>query len=574
MAISKTTPVFLALLIPGLIYAQTLQLEFSSYLGGAKLDGPHAITVDGAGAVYVAGNTFSYDFPIEGDAYQTSYSGGGGGSDYSDAFVSKFSADGSSLIWSTYLGDDVDEGGISAQAIAVDSNGIVYLTGNTASTNYPVTVGAFQSTNAGNEDVFVAKLSADGSTLLYSTFLGGRDTEQGQGICFDADGYIYVTGYTGSTNFPVTPSAYQTERAGSSYNRDAFVSKFSADGSSLIYSTYVGGSDSDYGEGICLDSSSCAHIAGYTESSNFPIAGVVFQSTNAGQAEAFVTKLSVNGTSLEYSTYLGGSEDDWGLGIAIENDEVYVAGFTCSSNFPSTNGYQSTWSEGYDSSTNAFSDAFVSKLANGATSLVYSTFLGGTNEDCSYGISVEDGCAYIAGYTESKNFPVKNAYQTTLAGMVENEDSFVSKLSASGSGLVYSTYLGGTGRDWAEGVYVHDGAVYMCGYTESTNFPTTASAYQTSGSDIGLNNGDGFVSELVLPSAGDLQFVDIYMLGSQVGIEWTGGQDTTQYLMRTDSLLLTNWSCVATASPPLDPTNFFVDNYGGTQAFYRVQAEE
>ncbi len=309
-------------------------LSYSTYLGGSGTDAAYGIAVDPSGNAYVAGLTFSTNFPTS-NAFQSSYGGG-----TYDGFVTKLSADGSTLLYSTYLGGSGED---IAYAIAVDSSGDAYVTGGTKSTNFPTTSNAFQGSLAGTVNVFVTKLAADGSSLVYSTYLGGNGKDSGNGIAVDPSGNAYVTGYTGSTNFPTTPSAFQGSLPG---GQDPFVTKLSADGSSLVYSTYLGGGFLDKGQAIAVDSSGNAYVTGATTSTDFPTTPSAFQGSLGSSSlysNAFVTKLAADGSSLVYSTYLGGGGPDLGYGIAVDpSGDAYVTGSAESVNFPTTpNAFQS-----------------------------------------------------------------------------------------------------------------------------------------------------------------------------------------------------------------------------------------
>jgi hypothetical protein len=288
---------------------------FSTYLGGSYADHGRGIAVDGTGNAYVMGHTFSYDFPMQ-NPYQPTKAG------HYDAFVAKLSDDGTSLIYSTFLGgSELDWGSV----IAVDGNGNAYVMGITNSTDFP-TQNPYQAAKADYQDTFVAKLSDDGSSLIYSTYLGGSYYEYGNGIAVDNSGNVYVSGGTNSWNFP-TQNPIQAYNAGS---EDAFVSKLSDDGGSLIYSTYLGGHSDDKGQGIAVDGTGNAYVTGITASDDFPRTAGAFQENLLGVYDAFVAKLSANGSSLAYSTYLGGSSDEWGWGIAVDGTgNAYVTGFTC-----------------------------------------------------------------------------------------------------------------------------------------------------------------------------------------------------------------------------------------------------
>jgi hypothetical protein len=529
-------------------------LVYSTYLGGSSVEVGHDIAVDGAGRAYIAGVTGSTDFPTTAGAFQTT--NGGGEQFNGDAFVAKLNASGSGLVYATYLGGSADEQRVD---VAIDETGNAYVTGDTTSTDFPTTAGAVQTTSAGDIDAFVTKLNATGSGLVYSTYLGGSSLDAGTGIAVDGAGSASVTGFTLSTNFPTTAGAVQTTYAGG--NGDAFVTKLNAAGSGLVYSTYLGGSDVDTGFGIAVDGAGSAYVTGSARTS-FPTTAGAAQTTYAGgNGDAFVTKLNATGSGLVYSTYLGGSDFDTGFGIAVDGaGSAYVTGFARSTNFPTTAGAAQTTYAGGDAdafvtklntagsglvfstylggssdevaegiavdgagsayatggtastdfSTTAgaiqtthgggFTDAFVTKLDTTGSALVYSTYLGGVDNDSGSAIALNGlGNAYVTGFTGSTNFPTTaGAVQTTLAG---EGDAFVTTLNATGSGLIHSTYLGGSFDDSAFGIAVDAaGSAYVTGRTLSTNFPTTAGATHTTLS----GDSDAFVAKVgTLPTSTD-----------------------------------------------------------------------
>jgi hypothetical protein len=440
-------------------------LVYSTYLGGSETDEGYGIAVDTSRNAYVMGETTSTDFPTTAGAFQTTNAGSTG------VYVTKLNPNGSALAYSTYLGgSDIDNG----LDIAVDTSGNAYVTGRTFSTDFPTTPGAFQTTHGGgHHDTFVTQLNRTGSALVYSTYLGGGGTDNGSAIAVDASGNAYVTGKTNSRVFPTTPGAFQTTSGGGKY--DAYVTELNPTGTGLVYSTYLGGSGTDYGYGLAVDTSGNAYVTGYTSSTNFPTTPGAFQTTNGGRNDAFVTKLNPTGTGLVYSTYLGGGDRDSGNGIAVDtSSNAYVTGETGSSDFPITPGaFQRT----FDGS----SDAFVTKLNRTGTDLLYSTFLGGSGStfgDEGYGIAVDtSGNAYVTGETVSSDFPTTpGAFQTTYGG---DTDAFVTQLNRTGTGLLYSTFLGGGQEDAGQGIAVDtSGNAYVTGYTESTDFPTTLRAFQ------------------------------------------------------------------------------------------------
>jgi hypothetical protein len=424
-------------------------LIYSTYLGGSGDDDGNAIAVDAAGSAYITGETASTDFPT-----MNPFQAANGGS--YDAFVAKLNPAGTALVYSTYLGgSSVDYG----YGIAVDSAGNAYVVGNTASTDFP-TMNPLQAANGGGLDVFVAALNAAGSALIYSTYLGGSGDDMGAAIALDSADNAYVTGSTASADFP-TNNPLQGANAGSI---NAFVSEIGSTGSALVYSTYIGGNVKDYGNGIAVDSASNVYITGQTLSPNFPTMNPL-QPTNRGSSSAFVSKIGAGGTALVYSTYLGGSGYDLAYGIAVDSaGDAYATGSTSSTNFPTMNPLQPAYGGG------AF-DAFIAELNPAGSALVYSTYLGGKLEDDGYAITVDSaGEAYVTGYTLSTNFPTQNALQKKLAGA---GDVFVSKLNSTGSGLSYSSYFGGSGDDSGAGIAVDSaGYAYVTGNTASTNFPT------------------------------------------------------------------------------------------------------
>jgi len=393
-------------------------LVYSTYLGGSSSESGNGITLDADGNAYVTGSTSSSNFPMAASTPFQDYNKGG-----SDAFVTKLNSEGTALVYSTYLGGSGNDEGLG---IAVDISGNAYVTGSTYSNDFPKagTPAPFQGTLSGGSgsDAFVTKLNSEGTALVYSTYLGGGSNDYGQGIAVDSPGNAYVTGYTDSSNFPMVAgdTPFQDSNKGGS---DVFVTKINSEGTELDYSTYLGGSSNDYGKGIAVDSSGYAYVTGYTfytYSSHFPTAGTPFQDSNEGGSDAFVTKLNSEGSALLYSTFLGGSGDDEGLGIAVDSDNnVYVTGSTLSTDFPTENSVQSTKSVSYD--------AFIARFDSTGSTLLYSSYLGGNSEDYGKGISVDSsGNAYVTGSTDSTDFPTKNPVQ---ANKGVGSDAFITKSS-------------------------------------------------------------------------------------------------------------------------------------------------
>jgi hypothetical protein len=448
-------------------------LVYSTYHGGNGQDIGYGIAVDVAGNAYVTGETGSTDFPVASPRQPAS----GGGM---DAFVTKLNASGSALVYSTYHGGSGDDVG---HGIAVDGAGNAYVTGETRSTNFPTASPRQPAFGGGTHDAFVTKLNASGSALVYSTYHGGNGVDRGKEIAVDGAGNAYVTGVTGSTDFPMANPLQPAYGGGA----DAFLTKLNASGSALVYSTYHGGSGGDLGHGIAVDPAGNAYVTGETSSTDFPTANPR-QPASGGGMDAFVTKLNTSGSALVYSTYHGGSGGDVGHGIAVDGaGNAYVTGETSSTNFPTASPRQPIFGGG-------LRDAFVTKLNALGSALVYSTYHGGSGGDLGHGIAVDPaGNAYVTGETTSTNFPTANPPQPAYGG---GNDAFVTKLNALGSALVYSTYNGGSGGDVGHGIAV-DGAgnAYVTGYTGSPNFPM-ANPLQPA---FGGGNTDAFVTKIGEP---------------------------------------------------------------------------
>ncbi|MGA8089261.1 MAG: SBBP repeat-containing protein, partial [Terracidiphilus sp.] len=369
------------------------------------------------------------------------------------------------LSYSTYFGGS---GYDSGQAIAVDGAGNAYVTGDTTSAEFPTANPLQPSFGTGSSDVFVTKLNAMGSGLVYSTYLGGSASNWGTGIAVDSSGNAYVIGNTTSTDFPTAKPYQATNRASANARYSAFVAKLNAAGTGLLYSTYLGGSVENWGYGIAVDSSGNAYVTGSTLSADFPTAAAL-QAANRATLKtetvtAYVAKLNSAGSALDYSTYLGGSDGDSGQGIAVDSrGNAYVTGYTSSTDFPTVKPVQA--------SNRGDFDAFVAKLNPDGSALVYSTYLGGSGVDYGYGIAVDSvGNAYVTGRSYSTDFPMANPLQVSYKGEL---DAFVAKLNPAGSAFIYSTYLGGSRYDEGNSIAVDpSGNAYVTGVTYSTDFPT------------------------------------------------------------------------------------------------------
>jgi hypothetical protein len=475
-------------------------LSYSSYLPGPGV----AIAVDSSGDAYVTGYTTGYN-----DTGSIGYGG---------PFVDKLNPAGTALIYQTFL--STSGGGTG---IAVDGQGDAYVTGN-AGSDLATTSNALSRTYPSGYPAFLAVLGPSGSGLLYSTWLPGLS----RGAIYwgswvvspslaiapagdDPLDNVYLTGEARAA-FLTTPNAYQPNFEGSSSKGvDAFLAQIDPNRSgmaSLLYDSFLGPGQ-DAGTGIAVDGSGNAYVVGRTDSTNFPTTAGAFQGSFGGGEDVFVAKFnpSASGSaSLVYSTYLGGSGVDgfypWdvpmeyitnnqpGPGIAVDSaGNAYVAGITDSTNFPTTPGaFQTTYG---GPSSGLLGDAFVTKLNPTGTGLVYSTYLGGSGQDGATSIAVDAaGDAYVTGMTRSTNFPTKNPIQSKDAG---GSDAFVTTLNPSGSALLFSTYLGGAAEDYAYSLALDSANnVYVTGQTYSTNYPTTAGAYDTT-------LGGGFVFKITAP---------------------------------------------------------------------------
>ncbi len=382
-------------------------------------------------------------------------------------------ADVTDLLYSTFLGGggNLDAG----RDMAVNEAGNAYVTGQ-AYPGFPTTPGVFDPNIEGVfSDAFVAKLNADGSGLIYATFLGGSDLDTAWGIAIDEAGDAYLAGYTTSSDFPTTPGAFDSSFGGES---DAFAAKLNATGTELIYATLLGGSSSDFGWDVAVDEMGNAYVTGFTPSPDFPTTPGAFDTSLDSWYDVFVVKLNGDGSDLAYGTLVGGNNADYSFGIAVDGaGSAYVTGYTHSTDFPTTPGVFDT---SYDQQ-----EIFVVKLNPAGSALAYATFLGGSRTEYANAIAVDEtGQAYVTGNTRSADFPVTGgAFDPDYNNSEEDfiGDSFVAKLAADGSSLIYATYLGGNGDDIGQNLAL-DGAgrAYVTGYTTSADFPTTAGAFDTS----------------------------------------------------------------------------------------------
>jgi hypothetical protein len=455
-------------------------LVYSTYLGGGNHDRAFGLAIDAEGNAYVAGKTFSNNFPTTANAYQPSYAGGfNGGASAGDAFISKLNPTGTALLYSTYLGGSNADG---ADDIAIDGAGNAYVTGGTISTNFP-TLNAIRPTLGGDSDAFVAKLDTNASgaaSLIYSTYLGGTGPrwfnsfnagiDSGHAIAVDASGSAYVTGSTESGDFPTTANAFQKTIAcdGDNFRSDAFVSKLTPAGNDFVYSTYLGGCATDNANAIALDANGNAFVTGSTTSLNFPTTPDSLQPNRSSTQDIFVTKLNATGSALVYSTYIGstvagGDGSSAGRGIAIDaSGAAYVAATTDAVFMPQVNALLPS---------NLSEEAYILKLNPAGTDLIYTTYLGGDGNDFGNAIAIDSARdAYIAGSTTSRTFPTANPYQASRNG---EGDAFLSKLHVGDNEPTYSisgTVTDANGNPYAGAEVNLFGAAHLRRITDANGF--------------------------------------------------------------------------------------------------------
>lgn len=461
--------------VPSQRIVLAVPMIFSIVDGGSNNDFCYAAALDTMRAAYITGETLSADFPVTNGAYSGTLKS-------KDCFAVKYNTAGNNIVYATYLGGSADETGYG---ITVDALGSAFVTGITSSNDFPATTGAFQTKRRDNPislntDCFIAKLAPDGGSLVYATYLGGKQPDVAHGITIDFAGAAYICGWTTSgafgpqDSFPTTQKAFSRAHNGGA--EDGFVAKISPDGTQIIYCSYLGGDGGDYINALALGSDGTLYVTGETSSPKFPRTPFTVGQRVKGEYECFISKFSKDADSLHYSVVIGGEGSDGGTGITADIfGNAYVAGYTASKEFPVTQGALDT---AFNSISKSSRDAFVLKLTPKADSMLYSTFLGGTGDDEARGISIDVcGAAYIAGTTYSPNFPTTpDALDATLNnGTAEYNDAFVAKINSDGNTLIYSSYIGGTNNDEASCIAVDaTGAVYVGGTTYSNDFTKTS----------------------------------------------------------------------------------------------------
>ncbi|MHA1187003.1 MAG: SBBP repeat-containing protein [Candidatus Heimdallarchaeota archaeon] len=441
-------------------------LVYSTFIGGDSNDVALSTVIDEQGSIYLTGYTSSLNFPLTQDAFNSTHSGS------SDCFVLKLSPDGSNILYSTFIGGYSMDHAVS---IVVDEDGCVYVTGFTLSSDFPTTENAFNRTHCWDDgyfpqkfDCFVFKLSADGSELLYSTFVGGTDSNLGGSIAVNDEGNAFVTGVTSSSDFPSTTNAFDDSFNG---EIDCFVFKLSVDGSALIYSTFIGGNFSDRSMEIIIDQNNNAFVIGFTESNDFPVTDGVFSTSHNGESDGFLCKLSADGSLMHFSTLIGGKDSDICGSIVLDKrGNIYMTGYTKSDDFPTT-------SNALNSTFIGDTDIFVTKFSEEGTNLLYSTLIGGKEGDIGLSIALDiKNNLYVVGKTESADFPVTDdAYNKTHSG---DDDLVIFKISMNDYALEFSTFIGGSEEDISYANAIdNQGNLIVIGATKSSNFPTTENAY-------------------------------------------------------------------------------------------------
>ncbi|HKJ40098.1 MAG TPA: SBBP repeat-containing protein [Anaerolineales bacterium] len=481
-------------------------LTYSTYLGDIGTDVGTAITTDSSGNVYITGYSYCWNFPtVDPITGETDGS--------AEAIISKISADGSTLLYSTCVGGAGDDFG---KSIDLDSQGRIVVAGETDSTDFPIVSGiatyggntGICSSGAPCQDTFILALNSDGSAIRYSTYLGGDGREEVGGVAVDGDDNVIVVGSTTSTDYP-TQNAYDASFGGGSCSSsnpcyDVTVTKVDPDlsgTSAILYSTYLGSNKHDKGYGLVLDSNGLIYLAGKSDANGYPTRNAL-QSSRSGSLDIIITQIDptqVGDASLIYSTYLGSTGAESGYAIARDVDgNLYITGRTSSSKFPLRDPLQYESHPG-TCDTNCY-EAFVTKVDITTNTILYSTYLGGSENDEGFGIVVDSsGRAYVTGFTHSSNFPTHEAIQPTKGGDGCNDipcmDAFLSVIEPDGQSFAYSTFLGGDQDDEAKGITLDSANnVYLVGETYSTNYPTTAGAYDVVNTET--NKRDAFITKI------------------------------------------------------------------------------
>ncbi len=451
-----------------------LILSYSTFLGGNDLEIAYNLAIDNDNNTYICGSTSSTNFPSFNE-YDNTLNGS------SDAFITKLNSTGTGIVFSTYLGGTSYE---TARGLVVDEESNIYLSGTTNSNNFPTYKGLNNSHNGG-EDGFITKLNSTGNELIFSTYIGGSSNENTIIISVDSSSNIYIGGTTYSANFPKV-NAFDDVIAGGS---EAFVAKLNATGSGLLFSSYLGGDGQDYIRDMAIDDYNHIYLTGDTYSStNFPLVNAI-NDTLSGPKDYFVSKVNAAGDGLIFSTYLGGNNYDNPTALAVDvYNQTYICGTTTSDDYPVVNAYDSIFDG---------AEGFITKLNATGTGFVFSTFFGGSASDIPEDISVDVyNNTFVGGTTRSSNLPVMNAYDASNNGGLNNKDAFMAKFNSTGTGLLFSTYLGGSEDEEARTITVDTyNNSYISGFTESPDFPTYRAFNST---HSGAFDSDVFVTKLTI----------------------------------------------------------------------------
>jgi len=559
---------------------------YSTYIGGSDDDYGYSIAVDDQNCAYIAGSTHSKDFPVnktvdgeKAPGYEQTYNGN------IDAFVVKLNQEGTQIVYSTFIGGNDDDHGYS---IAVDDQNCAYIAGSTHSKDFTVnktvdgakTPGYDKTYNGGFCDAFVVKLNQEGTQIVYSTYIGGNGYDSASSIALSSDYCVYLAGGTQSNNFPVNKTVEGEKAPG--YDQicndkfmNAFVVKLNQEGTQIVYSTYIGGSDFDYGDSIAVDDQDCAYVTGSTRSKDFPVNKTVegekapgYDQTYNGNIDAFVVKLNQEGTQIVYSTFIGGNDDDHGYSIAVDDQDcAYVTGSTRSKDFPMNKTVDGEKAPGYDQTYNGNKDAFVVKLNQEGTQIQYAIFLGGEEDDVGILLTLDKNqFIYVIGSTCSKDFPMNKTvdgekapgYDQTYNG---NKDAFVVKLNQEGTQIVYSTFIGGNDDDHGYSIAVDDqNCAYIAGYTNSKDFPMnkTVDGEKAPGYDQIYNgNKDAFVVKLKLKTTKPVELIITLQIGNvNAKKESTDGSINETVMLDAPPIIINSRTLV--------PLRFLAESFGAT----------
>lgn len=456
----------------------------STFIGGTSNDNGQALAIDQNGKLFMAGYTWSSNYPTTTGAFDETYNGGS-----FDAFVSRFDTLLTTLEVSTFIGGSNYDEGVS---LAIDTvTGDVFLGGTVESNNFPIIPGGYDNTHGGGEsDLFIAKFTNDLSTLSASTYIGGNGNDVCTRLLYDnTNAEIFITGYTKSTDFPTTVGAYDDTFDGAGTLSAAFVSRLDTDLTTLQASTLIEGSNNDEAHAIGFDNSGNILLAGYTVSIDWPVTPGVYDMTQNSNKDAFLLRLDYNLTALAQSTFIGGGYYDWATDLLQDaSDNIYIVGHTASDDYPTTAG---AYNETFDNAV----DVFVSKFSDDMSTLLNSTFIGGNSWEYAYDIEMGiDGYLFISGNTYSADYPATyGSYDTIFNGAI---DVFITKINTDLDDIPASTFIGGADYDYEEDIVIDQyGQIFFTGYTASDDYPTTAGVYNETFTGVPNTTRDAFISK-------------------------------------------------------------------------------